>query len=192
MSLTFKSIWTIDKTFDDEMNYAYNGDGKKYMCETLPSYYDSRPDAFDAFKNEFNIPLLPIVYKEYYKDNTMRVFFKRAYLLNKIGNFNTKKIVDFIIEMAKFNYKTGFRIIFSFGYELYVKDEKIYIDPFNDIIPMEFNEREYLEQIEILFETFGEYEICEKIKYFRKNASRNDKSFDNFKKNILSCLENLI
>ena len=177
--------WEISELSDYCMHYAYKkGSEKRYLC-SIPFYKTLYLRInYDKFKNEYKLPLLPVVNIIFYKDH-MRVIYEEAIPLIKTKNFNTKKIIDFIIEMAKFHYETGYCVMSS-SESLFVRNGEICIDVFKISKP-DFREKIYLEITYEIFKSLNIKEIYEQINFIKIHIPEN-RNFESLKKNLLSCL----
>ena len=177
--------WEIYGGFRDGMHCIHKRkDDKKYMCEILPKEMFIFSESYE--RKGYQFPKLPIIDTNYYKDKIC-IIYERIPTLKKAGNFNTKKIIEFILELARFQFYTQNYITLNFDSDLYVKNGELYIKSIINNHNRAFKGSDYLESIERLFKIFGEKEISEKIKNI-KNTATEDKSFIYLKIKVLNCL----
>ena len=159
--------WEINGKFKNGMYKAYKGN-RTYMCEIIPCSIFATLNFIGAYKNyDRKINFLQIINESLYKhskngEEHIFILYEKALILKETGNFDTEKITNFIIEMARFHYKTGYCLTLDYASNLFVIDDKIYVKP-TDIKKRVFDEKRYIVEIAMLFEMFNEKNISEKF-----------------------------
>ena len=173
--------WEIAETIEDSMYHAHKKDSNDdYMCKIFNKPLLSILKMHREYsKEDYKLSLMTIIDIEYHDGKTF-VFFEKMPKLKRFGNFNTKKIIETIIEMARFHYETGYCLSLSFSSDLFVRNNEIYINPVS-ISHIDFREIDYIDSAKDLFEIFNESRICRKMKYIRENTFLEHKNFENLK-----------
>ena len=173
--------WEIYEKSKYDVRNAFH-EGKNYICRGpyCRSLYD-KMKLYDKFK-DYNLPLLPIVETLLDKDDLF-IIYKESTPLKSFENFSTKKIITFIIKMARFHYETGYRLVHWMD-NLFILNEEIHFDLFK-IEKDHFTEKIYLFVIRSIFNKFNK-EIHEKVKFIIEQTASENKDFDNLKKTLLS------
>ena len=183
--------WRVGEKFKFHSNlrYAYRkNDSTLYLCDEVLYGTFSKIKIYFQYEVGFNtfLPLLPI-FEVKDENNRKNIFYKKIPLLIEVGNFNTKKILDTIIIMEKFNYEMDYSMALSYIYSLFVKDEKILIIP-SSISASPFSEKVCLYRAARLFNKLNEKKISDEF-YLLSNNYIEGEGFEKLKKTILSVID---